>query len=378
MTRMPAENLAQAIWVNSSQSLGKMVGNLLRQPRLAVDTESNSLHAYRERVCLIQFSTPITDYLVDPLALDDLSSLGSLFASPSIEKVFHAAEYDLICLRRDYGFSFAGIFDTMQAARILGYSAVGLDKLLGEKFDIKVDKRHQKANWAARPLSDEQIHYARLDTHYLIELRDVLEQELREKGRWALALEDFRRAGQLDESRPRLVAEAWERYSGRRDLSIKELTILAELLACREKIASNLNRPVFKVVEDEKLISIARARATTREQLIEAGLSEKQIKMWGENILASVRRGAAAKPVQKKPSIRPDDAVIARLEKLKNWRKKAAHDMGVESDIVLPKSYLHLLAEHAPHTADALHVLMVNSPWRYSQFGDQILQVLGG
>ena len=355
-----------------------MVGNLLQQPRLAVDTESNSLHAYRERVCLIQFSTPDTDYLVDPLALDDLSSLEGLFANPRIEKVFHAAEYDLICLRRDFGFHFADLFDTMQAARILGYSAVGLDKLLGEKFGIKTDKRHQKANWANRPLSAEQIDYARLDTHYLLELRDVLETELREKGRWQLAQEDFRRASEVDESRPRLVAEAWERYSGRRDLNVKELTILAELLACREKIAASLNRPLFKVIEDDKLIALAHSKASTKEQLAEAGLSEKQIRLWGEAVLAAVRRGIEARPVQRKPTVRPNDAMVARLDKLKNWRKKVAQEMGVESDIVLPKSYLQLLAEHGPRTDNDLGVLMMQSPWRYKQFGAQILKVLGG
>src|SRR5512139_465134 len=258
MVYMQSESLAQPVWVNSSQLLGQMLGDLLLQPRLAVDTESNSLHAYRERVCLIQFSTPGTDYLVDPLALDDLASLDAVFASPAVEKIFHAAEYDLICLRRDFGFGFENIFDTMHAARILGYSAVGLDKLLGDKFGIQMDKRHQKADWAARPLTAEQVHYAHFDTHYLIPLRDQLEIELREKGRWNLAQEDFGRAVAVDEPRPKAVSEAWERYSGRRDLSIRELTILSELLRCREKIAATLDRPVFKVIEDSKLIAIAR------------------------------------------------------------------------------------------------------------------------
>lgn len=113
----------------------------------------------------MQFSTPKADYLLDPLALRDLSLLAPIFANPNIEKVFHAAEYDLICLRRDFKLTFANLFDTMQAARVLGYPAVGLDRLLGEKFNIKMDKRHQKANWAARPLTQDQIHYARLDTH---------------------------------------------------------------------------------------------------------------------------------------------------------------------------------------------------------------------
>lgn len=376
MSAMPTDTIADPIWVDTSNSLGQMVADLQSQTRLAVDTESNSLHAYRERVCLIQFSIPGKDYLVDPLRLEDLSILETLFADPGIEKIFHASEYDLICLRRDFGFSFNHLFDTMQAARVLGYSAVGLDKLLAEKFGIQVDKRHQKADWAARPLTAEQIHYARLDTHYLIDLRDVLEMELREKGRWELALEDFRRATQEDEPRHKAVAEAWERYSGRRDLNIQDLTILAELLASRQKIAAELDRPVFKVIDDEKLITIARTQAGTREQLAEAGLSEKQIRLWGRTILAAIQRGIDATPVERKPVKRLNDALLGRIDKLKNWRKKVAKEMGVESDIVLPKPYLQILAERAPRTAEELRVVMGDSPWRFEQFGEQILKIL--
>ncbi|MGE5250041.1 MAG: ribonuclease D [Bacteroidota bacterium] len=374
---MALETLAQPVWVNSAQHLGQMVDDLLQQPRLAVDTESNSLHAYRERVCLIQFSTSKIDYLVDPLALDDLSSLDGVFSNPGVEKVFHAAEYDLICLRRDFGYGFSNIFDTMHAARVLGYSAVGLDKLLGEKFGVQMDKRHQKADWAARPLTAEQVHYARLDTHYLIPLRDQLEAELREKGRLELAQEDFERAVSVDETRPKAVMEAWERYSGRRDLSVRELTILSELLRCREKIAASLDRPVFKVIEDSKLIAIARLEAESHEQLAEAGLSDKQIRLWGEPVLAAVRRGSEAAPVERRRTARPNDAMVARLDRLKSWRKKVAHEMGVESDIVLPKPYLQVLAEHAPRTSEALKKLMADSPRRYEQYGAQILKVLG-
>src|SRR5512147_3175156 len=181
--------LPPPVWVDKPNQLKQMVADLAGQTRLAVDTESNSLHAYREQVCLIQFSTRKTDYVIDPLVFDDLSSLGPIFENPRIEKVFHAAEYDLICLRRDFDFEFASLFDTMHAARVLGYPAVGLDTLLNSKFKIQTDKRHQKANWAKRPLTTEQIHYARLDTHYLFDLRDVLEKELREKGRLEFARE---------------------------------------------------------------------------------------------------------------------------------------------------------------------------------------------
>src|SRR5689334_13426562 len=120
------DSLPPPLWVNSKQLLQEMITDIASQPRVAVDTESNSLHAFREQVCLLQFSTPKADYIVDPLEFEDLSSLGPIFSDKNIEKIFHAAEYDLICLKRDFDFKFANLFDTMQAARIIGYPAVGL------------------------------------------------------------------------------------------------------------------------------------------------------------------------------------------------------------------------------------------------------------
>ena len=195
---MTKQVLPPPVWVDKPNALKQMIADLAAQARVAVDTESNSLHAYREQVCLIQFSTRKTDYVVDPLAIDDLSFLGPLFSNSKIEKIFHAAEYDLICLRRDFGFQFANLFDTMHAARVLGYQFVGLDNLLAEKFQFEMDKRHQKADWAMRPLTPAQLDYARLDTHFLFDLRDVLEAELKEQDHLPIALEDFARACHVD------------------------------------------------------------------------------------------------------------------------------------------------------------------------------------
>src|SRR5512144_106675 len=213
---MPANLLSLPELIDSDRQFAELVDVLGSQRRLAVDTESNSLHAYRERVCLIQFSTPDTDYVLDPLALDDISALGPIFASPSIEKIFHASEYDIICLRRDFGFSFAAIFDTMQAGRILGRRQAGLDRLLEEKFGVKMNKRFQKADWAVRPLSRDLLLYARLDTHYLIPLRDVLKTELQDRGLWQLAQEDFELACHPNGSKPKPDFPAWFRFSTRR------------------------------------------------------------------------------------------------------------------------------------------------------------------
>src|SRR5512138_352982 len=226
---MTNQALPPPVWVDQPSTLNQMVADLAGQTCLAVDTESNSLHAYREQVCLIQFSTRKTDYVIDPLAFDDLSSLGPIFENPRIEKVFHAAEYDLICLRRDFDFEFASLFDTMHAARVLGYQFVGLDNLLAEKFQFELDKRHQKADWAMRPLTPAQLDYARLDTHFLFALRDVLEAELKENDCWQIACEDFARACTVDLPQEKANGASWKRFGMRKDISVRELTVLSEL-----------------------------------------------------------------------------------------------------------------------------------------------------
>ncbi|HEY5730748.1 MAG TPA: ribonuclease D [Anaerolineales bacterium] len=375
---MTSETLPPPVWVDDPKKLKRMVDDLSTQARIAVDTESNSLHAYRERVCLIQFSTLKKDYVLDPLALDDLSSLAPLFANPKIEKIFHAAEYDLICLKRDFGFKFRNLFDTMQSARILGYQYVGLDNILSEKFNVKVDKRHQKANWGARPLTSAQLDYARMDTHYLIQLRDLLEPELHEMGRWGFARDDFSLACSVDEPKERMNGSSWKRFSTRKDVSPRELTILSELCMCRDAIAEKMDRPTFKVIPDNILLDVAKNIPEKDVDLAGIGLSQKQIRLWGGQILTATKRGTEIPLVKREQVERPKDAVLKRLDKLKTWRKKAAEEVKVESDIILPKDFLYALAEHPPKSIDQLKTAMRESPFRYGKYGDQIYSLIGG
>jgi ribonuclease D len=374
---MTNQILPPPVWVDQPDTFNQMLGDLTTQPRLAVDTESNSLHAYREQVCLVQFTTPTKDYVVDPLALQDLSALGPIFSDPNIEKIFHAAEYDLICLRRDFHFQFSNLFDTMHAARVLGYPFVGLDNLLAEKFHFEIDKRHQKADWAVRPLTPAQLDYARLDTHFLFGLRDVLETELREKDRLSMALEDFARACKVDVPKEKLNGTSWRRFSTRKDISSRELTVLNELCVSRDRIAERMNRPVFKVISDTVLLDIARNLPEKDVDLAALGLSSKQIRLWGSEILEAVKRGTVAPVVEREQVKRPNDRTLKRLERLKNWRKKVAQELGVESDIVLPKIYLNTLAENPPRSLQELESMMHDTPTRFSRYGEQVYRLVG-
>jgi len=370
-------SLPPPVWVADAGSLAQLASSLASQPRLAVDTESNSLHAFREQVCLIQFSTPQTDYLVDPLALHDLSAIAPLFSNPGIEKVFHAVEYDQICLKRDFDITFAHIFDTMQAARILGYKQVGLDAMLAEKLDISLDKRYQKADWGRRPLSPEMLNYARLDTHHLLDLRDCLQAELQERGRWELACEEFIRLA-AGNGTTKADLPAWQRVKGTSNLSRKQLAILQELCDWRCAEAEHLGRPVFKVMDDKRLVSIALAAPKSETELEALNLTARQIYVFGSDILKAVGRGRKATPVHRPISGRPDPQILNRLNGLSGWRKVAAQKMEVESDVVLPKPWMHAIAEQNPQNLKELSSLMPQSPWRLKAFGVQILQALHG
>jgi ribonuclease D len=354
-----------------------MVDRLAGEPIVAVDTESNSLFAYRERVCLIQFSTPQEDILVDPLALDNLSPLGELFAEARIEKVFHAAEYDLITMKRDFGFSFANLFDTMLAARILGWPEVGLGPILNAEFDVQLDKGYQRANWGRRPLPADMLDYARLDTHYLIPLRMHQKAELKAQERWALAEEDFNRLRFVNGRDPDNHPEACWRVSGAYDLTAQQAAVLQALCEYRDQVARAIDRPVFKVINDRALLAIAAASAQDPDTLERAsGLSPKQLQRHEIGLLKAVQRGLRAEPLYPPRSPRPDDRYLARLEALRNWRKLTAQGMGVSSDVVLPRDLLYGLAALESPKREAMAAILAQVPWRLKQFGEEILEVL--
>ena len=373
---MPSVKLPKPIFVDTPGKLRQAVQAMMAEPVVAVDTESNSLFAYHERVCLLQFSIPEQDFLVDPIVLDDLSPLEPLFSAPDIEKIFHAAEYDLIMLDQDFGFTFDNLFDTMAGARILGWKAVGLGSLLQTHFGIKVEKKYQRANWGKRPISPEMLTYAQLDTHYLIPLRNTIKAELERTGRWAIAEEDFRRACQVHAHQVRDGADCWH-INGARELSPQQQAVLQEICRYRDQKARTLDRPLFKVISNGALLKIAETcPRSIRELESIQGISSRQARWLGNGMLRAVERGLRAEPPKLPRKPRPDDDFLQRVENLRQWRKRTAQTMGVESDVVLPKSLLHEIAETNPQNRGQLAEIMAPTPWRLEQYGDEILNVI--
>lgn len=368
--------------ITTVDELNHLAKVLRSESIIAVDTESNSLYAYRERVCLIQFSTRQEDFLVDPLAVSDLSALAPLFSDPHIEKVFHAAEYDLLCLNRDFGFKFAGLFDTMLAARILGRNEIGLGSILEAEFGVTLDKRQQRANWGERPLPARLLDYARMDTHYLIPLRRLIKAELVERNLLPLAEEDFQRSCNLPaggngrSGADNRTPDCW-RVSGAHDLPPQQAAVLQELCRYRDQAAQSMDRPLFKVINDQTLLAVASELPQTPDDLRRLpGMSPVQIRRHGHHLLRAVSRGLSAAPLYPPRSPRPDERYLARLESLRNWRKVKARQMEVTSDVILPRELMFTLAEQGPRTPAELAQTLNDSPWRLEHFGAEILDAL--
>jgi len=363
--------------VINSQQLWELVNTLKSQPVVAVDTESNSLYAYREQVCLIQFSTPEGDALVDPMALSDMTPLAEVFADPHIEKIFHAAEYDLLTLKRDFSYSFSNIFDTMVAARLLGWKKVGLGSILEEEFGIHLQKKYQRANWGKRPLPDDMLDYARLDTHYLIRLRKRLYAELERKNLLPLAHEDFNRLCCLNGNGPEPVLPNIWRMSGVRELTPEQASVLQRLVEYRQQCAEKADLPLFKVFGDKTLVELAAVQPTSLEELGRvSGMTPPKVRRHGSCLLKTIKRGQADSPVQRPRRTRLSDDHIGRLEALREWRKQRARQLDVESDVVLPRDVLETLARKNPANRQQLNDLMKDIPWRLERYGDEIAQLL--
>lgn len=365
-------------WIADAAAFEACIRVLCKEPRIALDIESNSLYAYREQVCLIQASVPGHDYIIDPLPDFSMDALGALLKDAEKEKVFHASEYDLILLRRHLGWEACHIFDTMWAARVLGYTRMGLAGFLREFYGVDQRKRFQKANWKKRPLSEDQLAYAQLDTHYLLRLRDDFEAKLRESERWDEAREIFAEACNVNVPEREFDPESFWSLPGVRDLNPRQLAVLREVYAVRDEEARRRDVPPFKVLASETLVVIAARNPTTLEALSELpGLTDRVLDRVGHQILDAMARGRKQQPPTPPKHVRRHPQVVAdRYERLQQWRKNRARARGVESDVVLSRDSMWAIAVHNPSTIEDLAGVAALGPQRLALYGQAILEEL--
>ncbi len=382
------------ILIYNSRQLVQMFKHIAKHKLLALDTESNSLFAYYSRICLIQLSVPIddsnldplhvVDFLVDPLRLstDEISALGTLITEQQIEVVMHAAENDVLLLQREYGFRFPKIFDTQLAARFLGWKAVGLAALLETHFGVISDKRMQRTNWGERPLTPQQIAYAQMDTHYLLAMRQMFITQLHTHKRWDDTADAFQRLSRIDaSSRTSNERTLWQ-MSVSREIVPRHTGMLEALWEWRESEAQRLNRPSFKVMNDEVLAHLAEQRPETLAAFKSiGGMSDHQVHRYGQALLRVIRENQERRPpAAPEPHLSAEqmlDKSTRRLyDKLRAWRSEAAMQRSIPPELVFTNQTLIEIAQIPSVTLSKLQSLADVGQWKSQLYGDEILRVL--
>lgn len=351
------------------------------EPSVAVDTESDSFHHYFDKVCLIQVGLASGGvYLVDPLAIKDLSPLGPVLADPKVEKVVHGGENDIALLKRDHGLSFAGLFDTQPSAEFAGRKETSLQALVEWVTGHRISKAEQRTDWSRRPLSKSEEDYAAGDVRWLLQVRDALLAELRKNGREAWAREEgealaFVPAGPMRSDADPARAKGWK------DLGSAERGALRELYRWREDWAKRVDRPLFKVVPDVALLELATRKPSDPSGLKRVkGLGPWMVERAGGELIAAVKRGVekgdAPSPRPERngiPGKRMTGAMRARVDKLRQWRTAAAPKWGLEPGVLLPQRLIDRIAVEGPADLAALEKIEGLRRWRVSAFGADLL-----
>ncbi|HUA37601.1 MAG TPA: HRDC domain-containing protein [Candidatus Sulfopaludibacter sp.] len=341
--------------INTDEKLATLLPNIRSAPWLALDTEADSLHAYPEKVCLIQISTAGGDTLIDPLAGLNLNPL--LDALNAHELIMHGADYDLRLLRKHHEFVPSAIFDTMPAARLLGERQFGLSALVEKFLGVKLDKGSQKADWARRPLTERMEKYARNDTHYLKPLEDKLKLELQQKGRLAWHQESCSRLIAESSKPPSTNADSVWRIKGSHALNRRALAILRGLWEWRESEAIAANRPPFFILNHEKMTTIAATAAAHKpvDHLLPTRLSPRR----REGLTQTIRT-ALALPADRYPEMlrhqfyRPTEAEMRRYHDLEKRRDQRARDLGLDPTVIASRAMLSELARDWDQAAPEL------------------------
>jgi len=370
-------------YADTPQKLAAFIAAVRRESRVAVDTEAASFHRYRDRIYLLQVSSATQTALIDPLAVSDLGPVGALLGDAAVEKVFHDADYDLRVLDRDYGFHAVRLFDTRIAAQLAGEPAIGLAALLEKYAGVKLDKEHQKADWSLRPLTPPMLAYAAADTHYLLSLRDALEQRLRELGRFEWAQEEFQELESLRFTGPgEGDEEGYLRLKGAKALHSRSLAALRELHRWRETIAEREDKAPFRIIGNDALLGVARALPAAPPDL--AGVRELPASLarrHGAALLDAVARAKAlpdsALPrVERTPRPHKDAGFDVRLEKLKAARNTVATALGLEAGVLCGRTTLEAVARAKPVDRAGLAAIPELHRWQVDALGDALLEAL--
>lgn len=378
---MPPTETDSALYLDKPAEVNRFLDEIAGVTELALDTEGASFHRFLDRIYLLQLSTRDRSAIIDPLPVGSPAGLGALLESKSVEVVFHDADYDLRLLHQDYGWHVANIFDTRIASQLLGIKSFGLAALLEQFFDVKLDKKHQRADWSMRPLTPDMLEYAAQDTRYLLQLKDHMKSELEKRGRLHWAQEEFAR---LEGTRwdAEDTMEGFLRLKGARDLTRPELAVLRELVHWRDTVAAQLDRATFRVMGNEVLLDLSRnpPRSVSELSAIK-GMPKGMIDRAGADIIAAVRRGLEVPEAElpkfpKAQRWNKDRDFDARVVRLKGVRDEIARALDLDPGVLCSRERLENIARSTAKTVEDLEAVPGLRRWQIEVMGPGLLAAL--
>ncbi|MBL0169746.1 MAG: ribonuclease D [Gemmatimonadaceae bacterium] len=369
------------LYLDTADAVDRFLAGLTGVTAIALDTEGASFHRFVDRVYLLQLSTAHHEAVIDPLPIGIPARLGALLEDRAVEVILHDADYDLRLLHQDYGWRVTNLFDTRVASQLLGLRAFGLAALLEQYFGLKLDKKHQRADWSMRPLTADMLDYAAQDTRHLLGLREKLRRELEKKGRWHWAEEEFRRAEgtRWDDEEPNV---AFLRLKGARDLTRRELARLRELAKWRDSIAAELDRATFRVAGNDVLLELSRLGPTAREGLFAVkGFPRGMSDVRAQEALQAIARGNAVADADlprfpKAQRWDKDPEFDDRVARLKTVRDAVATELDLDPGVLCSRDRMEAVARRNPRHVDELAEIPELRQWQAEVLGERFVKTL--
>ena len=367
-------------YLDTAPAVEEFMRSIAHAPILALDTEGASFHRFVDRIYLLQLSTTERSAIIDPLGMDAPPRLGDMLESEAVEVIFHDADYDLRLLHQDYGWHVRNIFDTRVAAQLLGLRAFGLAALLERYFGVKLEKKHQRADWSMRPLTKDMLEYAAQDTKYLIELRNRMRADLEKAGRWTWAEEEFQR---LEGTRwsPEEEVAGFLRMKGARDLGRREMAVLREVVQWRDRVAGELDRATFSVMSNEVLLEVDRVTDASREALGGIkGMPRSLFERRGAELVDAVRRGLAVPESDlprfpRAPRYDRDPDFDDNVAKLRAARDLAAARLDLDPGVLCSRDRLETIARLQPQSVEQLSEVRDLRRWQIAELGEPFVAI---
>ncbi|GBF51175.1 ribonuclease III [Leptospira ryugenii] len=364
------------ILVDTPKALELALLNLRQSKVLSIDTESSGYYTYYPRVCLIQINSRGKNYLIDPLRISNLSSLGPLFLDPEILKIFHSAQDDIKALKRDFSYEFVNVADTMISSRLLSMEQSSLSYLVEYYHKVTLSKVEQKSNWETRPLQKQQLRYAASDTAYLESIWLKMEEELKKRNLLDEAKSEFAFTAQ-----EAYVAKEGEGFSLAKFPDILNFTPLErrkilELLRYRDEKAKRINKASFRVFGNDKLA----------QSVKEEPNEEKCMEWFGKKdgaeiyklLISEYNDPIEASELTKRHGEDLNEEEDKKFQLAKKWRLRIMRIRRMEHSLLPSNKQLIAILKANPQNVEELRGLKIFSDWKVENYGPSLIAALSG